>query len=330
MTIVLEKLAHCPLCTSTSFVLWTKAKDLLHQLSDKEFAYSKCATCRVVFQSERPYSKDIASFYPVDYSPYQPLGQDHFPAPIPEVLKNPVGFWDKILNVFLSSRKDKTGAIIESYYKPPSADSVFLDFGCGSADHLNRAKRLGWSKTIGMDFVPQAIAELPLGGHKAVLYDSELAWENIADASVDLIRMNHVVEHLYEPKVVLKALMAKLKKGGVLHIATPNPSGHAAQKFRKFWRGLDCPRHIMLYNPLVLAKIMKEDFGANQVRILQEVIAKDYARSQGFAWHAEGKLAHDQIEKLVYYRPYLEALRGRAKWAVLMGKADRYHLFITR
>ena len=44
-------------------------------------------------------------------------------------------------------------------------------------------------------------------------------WDEVADESLDLVRLNHVLEHLYNPKDALRALRVKMNPGARLHIA---------------------------------------------------------------------------------------------------------------
>jgi 2-polyprenyl-3-methyl-5-hydroxy-6-metoxy-1,4-benzoquinol methylase len=47
-------------------------------------------------------------------------------------------------------------------------------------------------------------------------------YEEIPEGAYDLVILNHVVEHMTEPKPILEALCAKLKPGGLIWIAFPS------------------------------------------------------------------------------------------------------------
>jgi hypothetical protein len=68
-----------------------------------------------------------------------------------------------------------------------------------------------------------------------------------------VIALWHVIEHLSDPWRMLETAAARLRPGGVLVLATPNP---AALQFRLFggrWTHVDAPRHLWLIPPRVLA-----------------------------------------------------------------------------
>jgi SAM-dependent methyltransferase len=64
----------------------------------------------------------------------------------------------------------------------------------------------------------------------------------------DVITMSHVIEHVHEPIQVLEACYRLLKPGGQLWIETPNISSLGRSRFQHNWRGLETPRHLVLFN----------------------------------------------------------------------------------
>ena len=103
----------------------------------------------------------------------------------------------------------------------------------------------------------------------------------IENESIDFVRMNHVLEHLYHPPKNLQTIYAKMKPGAKLHIAVPNPDGVASRIFRYNWCVLERPRHIMLYSASLLDKILT-DAKYSQVKTFHRSIMKDFIRSFGY------------------------------------------------
>ena len=64
----------------------------------------------------------------------------------------------------------------------------------------------------------------------------------------DVITLNHVIEHVHEPIKVLKLCHELLKPGGQLWLETPNIDSFGYARFKKNWRGLETPRHLILFN----------------------------------------------------------------------------------
>jgi len=100
-----------------------------------------------------------------------------------------------------------------------------LDFGGGIGKTALAAHAAGFSAFVLED------------SHKAVndgrVNHPEIEWlegktipESIADGSLDVVTLFHVLEHLPDPRVVLRQIERKLRPGGLLLIEVPNWSSH--------------------------------------------------------------------------------------------------------
>jgi SAM-dependent methyltransferase len=72
--------------------------------------------------------------------------------------------------------------------------------------------------------------------------------------AADVIAMWHVIEHLVDPWAMIEVAAAKLKPGGVLILAAPNPGADQFTLFGGRWVHVDAPRHLWLIPPEVLAQ----------------------------------------------------------------------------
>jgi SAM-dependent methyltransferase len=218
-------------------------------------------------------------------------------------------------------------AIVDEFYKRLERKPLFLDFGCGAGHFLDRARKLG-CKTIGMDFSPRALEQVARRGHQA-LSISDSDWDKIEEGSVGFVRLNHVVEHLYNPREIMRRIHGKMSPGAGLHLATPNADSANAERFREFWWGLDCPRHIVIFTPQVLSRLIR-DSGLTDIVVLQEPLAKDALRSWMYARIDFGleppqdvaALASDGLLNL----RFAPASRAAAK----AGMADRFHILAAK
>jgi SAM-dependent methyltransferase len=70
------------------------------------------------------------------------------------------------------------------------------------------------------------------------------AVENKGD--YDVIALWHVIEHIPNFQQTLDALASKVRKGGILVIATPNPGAWQFRILGRYWTHVDAPRHIFL------------------------------------------------------------------------------------
>jgi SAM-dependent methyltransferase len=329
MTIV-ETLEQCPLCGSKNNRKWCDGYDRLHKISNESFIYSHCKNCDLVFLSKRPSKEDIYKFYPDDYAPHQGYILTNSQSSIHNLqlnkfIKKGIYYVNRIFNKFFPD--EAFNSQIQSFYNPLSTNSKLLDFGCGSEKFLDFAKEKGW-KTLGMDFSPRVIDQVISYGHEALIVSDE-SWKKIEDNSIDFVRMNHVLEHLYNPRETLENIRAKLKNNGLLHIAVPNPSGLSPLVFRSRWHGLDCPRHIMLYPPSVLHKMLS-DLGFAEFTLIHEVITKDFLRSWGYLLYDQGKITHKEVEEMMFKQDLSDLLQIPVKISSLLGRSDRYHVFAKK
>jgi predicted SAM-dependent methyltransferase len=72
----------------------------------------------------------------------------------------------------------------------------------------------------------------------------------------DVITLSHVIEHVHEPKQLLQAVHRLLKPGGMVYIDTPNIQSNGAALFKENWRGLETPRHLVLFNTTNLTGLL--------------------------------------------------------------------------
>lgn len=327
-----EILDRCPNCGGRDLRVWRKGYDRLYRVNRQEFTYSKCRRCHVVFLSSRPAETEAHKFYPSDYGPYQPAGSSETQAPqqqpafrlLKRTLLKAVHGLNKAAVRLLP---DTLAAELQKFYRPEREGATLLDFGCGTDDFLNHARDQGWN-TLGMDVSLQTIERVRRSGHRALLV-SPSVWNEVEDESLDLVRMNHVLEHLYNPSEVLAAIRLKMRPGAKFHIALPNPASFTSRLFRSRWFPLDCPRHVILYSPAVLEKRLAEA-GFSDVRVWHETITKDFARSLGYVLHDHGWIGHDEVKQMMHRQGLAELLFTPARVAAAWGAADRFHVFVRK
>ena len=307
----------CPICDSerSNHSSFARSKDVLLHSDSTIFEYFKCSSCNTVYLWNRPTATTVKFFYGETYTPYG------------TVLRYPYLF-KKLRKLAMRIANQITGLNgvlkeIDLLHRDAlSSSGVFLDFGCGAGNLLDNYRMRYGCKTIGMDFNAEMLKRVSLRGHATLPADA-WGWSSIPDYSVDLVVMNHVIEHLYQPRGVLCQIHRVLKPNGILDLATPNPAGVSARRFKNAWFALDAPRHVALYEPSLVISLL-EQCGFKSIRVFPKPITKDYLRSQARAEEAQYNLPVEQngfaalkVSKMI-------------RDTSLSGHFDQYHIIARR
>lgn len=160
------------------------------------------------------------------------------------VVDNRKSIFEKI--IFSESR-----AILKQAKKLLPSARLLLDFGSGKGQFLAVAKTLSWE---GMGIETEAargeFAREKYGVDVQIAY-----YQNglVGKSPVDLISLNHVLEHLPEPISLLRELLdSNLQKGGLLYIEVPRADSWQAQLAGDAWMHWDIPKHLSHWTEPVL------------------------------------------------------------------------------
>jgi len=144
-------------------------------------------------------------------------------------------------------------------FKRGNAGDV-LDIGCGDGIFLRKMRARGWrihgTELAGVTFERASRIEgidLSLSGDS-----SELPWP---DASMDVITIWHVLEHIANPDKLIHECRRVLKNDGILIVEVPNVESLQARVFGSWWLHLDPPRHVTQFSRRGLhALLARSDF----------------------------------------------------------------------
>ncbi|WP_298224172.1 class I SAM-dependent methyltransferase [Flavobacterium sp.] len=115
---------------------------------------------------------------------------------------------------------------------------ILLDIGAGTGDFLAVAQQDGW-QTKGIE--PNEKARTIAQTKGVSIIESTSA---IAESSIDIITMWHVLEHVPDVEKQIKELKRILKPTGTIFIAVPNFNSFDANYYGSFWAAYDVPRHL--------------------------------------------------------------------------------------
>lgn len=198
----------------------------------------------------------------------------------------------------------------------PSGRARLLDVGCGNGAFLARMRTLGW-EVHGIEPDPEACAAAAAAGiDVSVGTLADVSWP---EATFQAVTMSSVLEHLHDPRGTLEACRRLLAPGGTLHIVTPNLDALGAERFGVHWRGLEAPRHLVLFNRAALTRLLASS-------AFTECVFHPRFAGEWF-WLASGAMergvAPDQSASLE--RPVRETLKreGRAANKRVMREPER-------
>lgn len=189
----------CNICKSGKFV--TRA-----------FKYNgldvmRCRACGLYFVDEAISPSELSGLYKEDmYANYWKYGS---------------GFYEKHWKEMENHSEDiiddlkKEARHLESYCK----GGKILDIGCFKGDFCAIMKEKGW-EAVGIDISEEAIASGRKRGLE--LYCGELQGVKLDNGSFDVVTLWGVLEHLRDPRHVMKQVYPLLKQGGMLVIKTQN------------------------------------------------------------------------------------------------------------
>jgi predicted SAM-dependent methyltransferase len=76
-------------------------------------------------------------------------------------------------------------------------------------------------------------------------------------AGYEYITCSHVIEHVHSPVKFIAELRELLAPHGTLWIQTPNLASFGHSRYGAYWRGLEPPRHLCIFNLRNLTALMK-------------------------------------------------------------------------
>lgn len=263
----LERVTQCPVCRNSERLL------LHNGLTDRLFGTPgiwtlyRCVTCSSAYMDPRPTLSSISVAYSSYHTHKAP--DDSIP-PTGHIKKLKLLLKNSYLNNTYGTRFRPSHQILgwialllpqkrhldeQMRHLPQNLNNgTLLDIGCGNGDFLRNAHQLGWN-TYGIDPDPKAVDVAKNTG--GIVREGGLPNTDLPSEHFDIVTMSHVIEHLHDPAAAMKEAFRLVKPGGQIWLATPNleSSGHAL--FGPHWRGLEPPRHLVLFTRSSLTLLLE-------------------------------------------------------------------------
>lgn len=202
----------CPLCGGMDLTTW-------------RFRLLRCQKCELVVDEAvwRPAANEQMeeAFFGEDYEPVR-------------------SFWVRLFEA-LNNRRT-----MRRLSRHAGLAGSLLEIGVGSGSFLAYAQARGFVP-LGCD-LSAAICRRVERSTGIRMHCGPL--ESLPDQErFDVVVMNHVLEHVSDPRTLLKAARARLKPGGVLHLAVPNVAAWEARL--PGWNSYE-PYHLLYFTPRTL------------------------------------------------------------------------------
>jgi 2-polyprenyl-3-methyl-5-hydroxy-6-metoxy-1,4-benzoquinol methylase len=207
----LETLTACPLCNSAAVA---KAPDQ----PQPPFGLMHCQDCSGIFLSPRPRIEDMHQYYDDFYK----------------------GDRKKSSRQELRAKKH-----FRRLARSMPTPGDILEVGAGDGYFLNAAKEAGW-RVQGLE-LSQPRIEQAKQWFGIDLQPHDLLKADLKAESFDAIAMFQLIEHVHDPRAILKRVHQLLRPGGVLMLSTPNVLAYGRKK-----RDVDhwlIPRHLFFFTP---------------------------------------------------------------------------------
>jgi 2-polyprenyl-3-methyl-5-hydroxy-6-metoxy-1,4-benzoquinol methylase len=255
----------CLVCGSEGIRVHDSVPDLMHGTPGR-WTIVRCRStdCGLLWLNPRPAPQDLAQLYKAYFThdAARPVNDDAglkdqvrraiqrrllgYPAQV----SAPVRALAAVVSLVPWYR---ASALREVFWLPARDKGLLLDVGCGNGQPLQRFAQAGWT-AVGIDTDVEAVAAACSFGLDARA--GSLKAQNFPDQHFDLILMSHVIEHVADPVDELNECRRVLKRSGSLVIATPNARGLGHRVFGRHWLGLETPRHLQVFTPGALTRLL--------------------------------------------------------------------------
>jgi SAM-dependent methyltransferase len=254
----LERVVACPLCGSDlRSTLYEGLQDHAFKTAPGKWTLQQCRDCGCAYLDPRPDAATIGLAYERYYthtsgpagSPFARLRRriadaylnDRYGTSYPDAF--PGG---QYLAKFLPRSRSYLDVSCARHLDRSAGDNRrLLDVGCGNGAFLQFVANLGWMAE-GIDSDAAAVAVARAAGCNVV--HGSLDDLQSRKGSYRHVTLSHVIEHVHDPLKLLRQCFELLSPGGRLWLQTPNLQSLGHDVFGAAWRGLEPPRHLVMFD----------------------------------------------------------------------------------
>ena len=188
------------------------------------YPFRRCSVCGLVFASPYPTDEQLARYY---NDPSRTPTEDHFNK--------------------AASRRRRAFLRALRFWRYVVPGRSVLDFGCGGGFMVEAFARLG-AKASGLDISAGAIAYARKHFPRGTYYCEAMDAFRARGLQYDFVFSSEVLEHVPGPDELLTSFAAVTKRGGYLHVSSPDAGHRLVPTNIADWDQVAPPEHIQLFD----------------------------------------------------------------------------------
>lgn len=241
----------CGLCGGADAETLFDATDRLYDVQGS-FRYVRCKQCGLVYMNPQVVPECIGLLYPQEYGPHA----DKSRGPRTGLLRlrdliPRIPVLGGLFRCLTDARA--IGPVLQRL----NARKRLLDVGCGNGAFLDAMRRQTGCDVRGLDLSAAAVEQAKrLYGLN--IFQGTISQAPLTDKSFDVITAWWYLEHVPDPHESIKEMARLVKPGGLCVIGVPNCDGLFARLFKDKWYHLDCPRHLCLWSPSTMTRLLAD------------------------------------------------------------------------
>jgi glycosyltransferase involved in cell wall biosynthesis/ADP-heptose:LPS heptosyltransferase/2-polyprenyl-3-methyl-5-hydroxy-6-metoxy-1,4-benzoquinol methylase len=233
-----KEIVACSLCGAAGYTV-VRGQDIV-----------RCNECGNIYLRARMTKSSMEKYYSEVYAVNQPAAAA--PVRVPRSKEE-----IDLLPEFIGAQRRGVLAEIQSLLKVDLAGKVLIDIGCGWGAFLHHARNQGM-KVMGFEFTNPNVEF----GRNALNIDIRrqqfIDADDIKENSVDIIVMNHSLEHVPYPFEFLEKIEYVLKPGGIFFGMVPNFESICSKVLLEKWAWIEPDWHYTHFTPKTLKETLAQ------------------------------------------------------------------------
>ena len=284
-TISNNDMPKCSVCgKSNTALMRAKPADYEYFTSqEREFEMFTCGDCHSTFIHPRPIREELLHFYPSNYYAYNP---------------NISGLFDVLFSYACRQRAKSINRLCGD------GKIKIFDIGTGDCRHFDRMSGHGDFEFAGVEINGEMVKIAQDRGYDITMTSFEEFDTSASQGMYDVVMMNHLIEHVIDPKLTMEKARVIMKEGGLLMGHLPALDSLDRMIFGRYWGGWHFPRHLQLFTKAGFRSFL-ESCGFRDVKVRSEMNPLVSMSVQnwlvgGVRWKPKMEWGRIPFQKLIY------------------------------